>query len=168
MSRAICPGTFDPVTNGHLDIIERAAKVFDHVFVVMFRNPAKTPMFDITERMEMLREATGHLPNVSVDASDGLLVEYARSVGAQVIVKGLRAVTDFEYELQMALMNKKLANEIETVFLPTATDYAYLSSNMVKMLAGFGACTRGLVPPGVESRLAQRLAGKAKHEDRDH
>jgi pantetheine-phosphate adenylyltransferase len=158
MPKAICPGTFDPVTNGHLDIIERSAKVFEHVFVVTFRNPAKAPMFDVDERAAMLREATGHLPNVTVDASDGLLVEYAKAVGAQVIVKGLRAVTDFEYEFQMALMNRKLSSDIETVFLPTATDYAYLSSNMVKMLAGFGACTSGLVPPGVERRLAERVA----------
>jgi pantetheine-phosphate adenylyltransferase len=158
MSKAICPGTFDPVTNGHLDIIERAARVFEHVFVVVFRNPAKSPMFGVDERMEMLREAAGHLPNVTVDSSDGLLVEYAKAVGAQVIVKGLRAVTDFEYEFQMALMNRKLSTDIETVFLPTAVDYGYLSSNMVKMLAGFGASTNGLVPPGVQRRLADRTA----------
>ena len=164
MRQAICPGTFDPVTYGHLDIIERAARLFDHVFVVVFRNPSKAPMFDVDERVEMLREAVGHLTNVSVDASDGLLVEYARSVGAQVIVKGLRAVTDFEYEFQMALMNKKLDERIETLFLATATDFAYLSSSMVKMLVGFGASTEGLVPPGVEVRLRGKLAqqGDAK------
>jgi pantetheine-phosphate adenylyltransferase len=157
MPKAICPGTFDPVTNGHLDIIERAARVFDQVFVVVFRNPAKAPMFEVDERADMLREATAHLSNVVVDSSDGLLVHYAREVGAQVIVKGLRAVSDFEYEFQMALMNKKLDSEIETVFLATGTEHAYLSSNMVKMLAGFGACIRGLVPPGVEDRLVRRL-----------
>ncbi len=160
MARAICPGTFDPVTNGHLDIIERAAEVFEHVYVVVFRNPAKSPMFEVTERMAMLTEATGHLPNVTVDSSDGLLVEYARGVGAKVIVKGLRAVSDFEYEFQMALMNKKLARDVETMFFATATDYAYLSSNLVKMLAGFGACVKGLVPPGVESRLMERVAAQ--------
>lgn len=157
MPKAICPGTFDPVTNGHLDIIERAARVFEQVFVVVFRNPAKAPMFEVEERAAMLQEATAHLPNVVVDSSDGLLVHYAREVGAQVIVKGLRAVSDFEYEFQMALMNKKLDYEIETVFLATGSEHAYLSSNMVKMLAGFGACIRGLVPPGVEERLARRL-----------
>ncbi|OGS69622.1 MAG: pantetheine-phosphate adenylyltransferase, partial [Firmicutes bacterium RBG_13_65_8] len=103
--------------------------------------------------MEMLRESTAHLSNVTVDSSDGLLVDYAGKVGAQVIVKGLRAVSDFEYEFQMALMNRKLASEIETMFVATATEHAYLSSSMVKMLAGFGGCTQGLVPPGVEERL---------------
>lgn len=161
MAKAICPGTFDPVTNGHLDIIERAAHVFEQVYVVVFRNPAKAPMFGIDERLEMLREAVGHLTNVVVDASDGLLVEYAAGVGATVIVKGLRAVTDFEYEFQMALMNKKLSPAIETMFLATAAEYAYLSSSMVKMLAGFGASVRGLVPPGVESRLPERAGGTA-------
>lgn len=157
MPKAICPGTFDPVTNGHLDIIERAARVFEQVFVVVFRNPAKAPMFEVEERTAMLEEATAHLPNVIVDSSDGLLVHYARRVGAQVIVKGLRAVSDFEYEFQMALMNKKLDSGVETVFLATGSEHAYLSSNMVKMLAGFGACIKGLVPPGVEDRLRRRL-----------
>lgn len=161
MAKAICPGTFDPVTNGHLDIIERAAHVFEQVFVVVFRNPAKAPMFAIEERLAMINEAVGHLPNVVVDTSDGLLVEYASQVGASVIVKGLRAVSDFEYEFQMALMNKKLAPAIETMFFATAAEYAYLSSSMVKMLATFGASVRGLVPPGVESRLPDRASGKA-------
>jgi pantetheine-phosphate adenylyltransferase len=134
--------------------------VFDQVFVVVFRNPAKAPMFEIDERLGMLREAVGHLPNVIVDSSDGLLVEYAAQVGASVLVKGLRAVSDFEYEFQMALMNKKLAPDIETMFFATAAEYSYLSSSMVKMLAGFGASVRGLVPPGVESRLLQRGRGQ--------
>ncbi|MDP2872696.1 MAG: pantetheine-phosphate adenylyltransferase [Bacillota bacterium] len=159
MPKAICPGTFDPVTNGHLDIIERAARVFEQVFVVVFRNPSKAPLFEVEERTAMLEEATAHLANVVVDSSDGLLVHYAHEVGAQVIVKGLRAVSDFEYEFQMALMNKKLDSGVETVFLATSSEHAYLSSNMVKMLAGFGACLEGLVPPGVEDRLRRRLAG---------
>lgn len=158
MPKAICPGTFDPVTNGHLDIIQRAARTFSHVYVVVFRNPAKAPMFELEERVAMLNEATADLDNVSVDSSDGLLVAYARSVKAQVIVKGLRAVSDFEYEFQMALANKKLDPGIETLFMATAAEHAYLSSNLVKMLAGFGACIDSLVPPGVEQRLRSAAA----------
>ena len=160
MPKAVCPGTFDPVTNGHLDIIDRASRLFEHVYIVVFKNPEKSPWFDVEERVEMLRESTSHLANVSVDSSDGLLVDYAHRVGAQVIVKGLRAVSDFEYEFQMALMNRKLDSRIETMFVATATEHAYLSSSMVKMLAGFGGCTKGLVPPGVDQRLRRRAAEK--------
>lgn len=155
--KAVCPGTFDPVTCGHLDIIERAARLFDQVFVVVFRNPEKLPLFEVQERVSMLEESTRHLKNVSVNASDGLLVEYARKVGAKAIVKGLRAVSDFEYEFQMALMNRKLDPDVETMFVATSTEHAYLSSSMVKMLAGFGACTRGLVPPGVDEMLRRKF-----------
>lgn len=167
MAKAVCPGTFDPVTNGHLDIIERAARLFDQVFVVVFQNPEKSPLFDVKERVWMLRESTGHIPNVSVGESNGLLVDFARKAGAQAIVKGLRAVSDFEYEFQMALMNKKLEPGIETLFVATAAEHAYLSSSMVKMLAGFGACTRGLVPPVVHERLRRKFeSGPAPEQPR--
>ena len=132
MARALVPGSFDPVTNGHLDIIARAAGMFETVLVAVAPNSTKTPLFTLAERVEMLEEACAPWPNVSVDAFEGLLVEYALKHGASVIVKGLRAVSDFEYELQMAMMNRRLNSAVETVFLMTETEYSYLSSNIVK------------------------------------
>jgi len=154
---AICPGSFDPVTYGHLDIVERAARLFDRVVVVVFTNPQKTPLFSVEERVAMLAESTRHLPNVEVDASDGLLSEYASRRGAQVIVKGLRAVSDFESEFQMARINKKLAPGVETVFMMTSNEYSYLSSSIVKEVARFGGCVRDLVPEAVAARLRAKF-----------
>ncbi len=154
--KAVYPGSFDPVTAGHLDIIERAAKVFDQLVVTVFANPSKEPLFDLEERMYMLREATRHIPNVEVDCSTGLLVPYVRRVGASVIVKGLRAMSDFDYEFRMALMNKKLDPDVETVFILTSSQYAYLSSSLIKEVASFGGCVTGLVPEMVERRLKEK------------
>lgn len=152
------PGSFDPVTNGHLDIIERAAGMFDSVLVAVARNYAKTPLFTVDERLEMVRQACERWPNVTVDAFEGLLVEYASQRGASVIVRGLRAVSDFEYELQMALMNRRLSSAVETVFLMTGAEYIYLSSNIVKEIARLGGAVEGLVPAHVEERLRQEFA----------
>jgi pantetheine-phosphate adenylyltransferase len=157
MRLAICPGSFDPVTLGHVDIIERAARICDKVIVAVFTNPQKTPLFTTCERLEMLREATRHIPNVEVDASSGLLSEYAQARGAEIIIKGLRAISDFEVEFQMARMNKKLAPGIETVFMMTANEYAYLSSSIIKEVARFGGCVRQLVPERVAARLREKF-----------
>jgi pantetheine-phosphate adenylyltransferase len=155
---ALCPGTFDPVTNGHVDIIERAAQQFDRVVVAVLDNPGKQPLFGVEERVAMLKEATVNLGGVEVDAFSGLLVEYARKVGAKAIVKGLRAVTDFEYEIQMAQMNQRLGG-VETFFMTTAPTWSYLSSSLVREVARFGGDVSGLVPPVVVERLRERLGG---------
>lgn len=154
---AIYPGSFDPVTNGHLDLIERAAQLFDRLIVAVLKNDGKEPLFTTAERIEMLREATRGWPNVEVDMFGGLLVEYARQKQARVILRGIRAVSDYEYELQMALMNRKLAPEIETVFLLPAEAYSYLSSRLVKEIARLGGSVHGLVPPIVEQRLQTKM-----------
>lgn len=154
---AICPGSFDPVTSGHIDVIERAARVFGEVIVAVAPNPSKQSLFTKEERMEMLTEATSHLPNVRIDSFQGLLVDYCQRVGARVIVKGLRAVSDFEAEFQMALMNRNLAPSVETVFLMTGAEYSYLSSSVVKQIAGMGGPIKGLVPDIVEQRLGEKL-----------
>lgn len=159
---AVCPGSFDPVTNGHLDIIERAASVFDHVVVGVLNNPEKESLFAIDERIEMLKESVAHLQNVSVGSFTGLLVKFARDCGAVTIIRGLRAVSDFEFEFRMASMNRKLAPDIETFFMMTSNEYAYLSSSVVKQVASFGGCVRGLVPVVVEKRLRDKFrSGKA-------
>jgi len=160
MIRAVYPGTFDPVTNGHLDVIERAAKIFDELIVAVTTNPAKTPWFTLEERVEMLKECCSHLPNVTVEAFDGLLVNFVRQKGAKVIIKGLRAVTDFDYEFQMAAINRKLAPEIETLFLMTSLPYAYLSSSAVKEVASLNGCLKDLVPDNVAERLRKKSGGK--------
>lgn len=157
MRLAVCPGSFDPVTYGHLDIIERATGLFDHVVVAIAVNPAKTPLFSTEERLEMLRESIAGIPNVSATFFEGLLVEFAAAQGATAIVKGLRATTDFEYEFQMALMNKRLRPEMETVFLMARNEFSYLSSSVVKDLVRFNGNTAGLVPPGVAERMRPRL-----------
>jgi pantetheine-phosphate adenylyltransferase len=156
MLTALCPGTFDPVTNGHLDIVRRAARLFERVVVAVVENPAKEPLFEVTERVEMLGEAVTELDNVEVDSFAGLLVDHARSRGIGVIVKGLRAVTDFDYELQMAQMNRQLA-EVETCFIPTSPRWSYLSSSVVKEVARYGGDVSGLVPDHVVRRLKERL-----------
>lgn len=155
--KAVYPGSFDPLTNGHLDIIKRAVKCFDLVYVVVFANPAKNTMFTVEERLEILRDSCKDIPNVVVAASSGLLVEYARSVGAGVIIKGLRAVSDFDYEFKMALMNKKLCPDVETMFMMTSLKYLYLSSSLVKEVASYGGCIKDLVPPTVESKVFEKL-----------
>jgi pantetheine-phosphate adenylyltransferase len=162
MIRAVYPGTFDPVTNGHLDVIERAAKIFDELIVAVTTNPAKTPWFTLEERVEMLKECCSHLPNVTVEAFDGLLVNFVRQKGAKVVIKGLRAVTDFDYEFQMAAINRKLAPEIETLFLMTSLPYAYLSSSAVKEVASLNGCLKDLVPDNVAERLRKKVAERRR------
>jgi pantetheine-phosphate adenylyltransferase len=158
--RCVCPGSFDPVTNGHIDVIERAAQLFDEVSVVVTINKNKHSMFDVDERQEMLRESTKHLPNVTVDAFQGLLVDYCRDHDARAIVKGLRAVSDFDYELQMAQMNHRLSS-VDTVFVPTSPDSSFLSSSLVKEVAIWGGDVSGLVPEAVLLRLTARVARPA-------
>jgi pantetheine-phosphate adenylyltransferase len=157
---ALCPGTFDPVTNGHLDIIERAGQRFDAVVVGVLDNPAKDPLFSAEERVQLLKEATAGLANVTVVSFGGLLVESAKSLGADVVVKGLRAVTDFEYEIQMAQMNYALAG-VETLFMTTGPQWSFVSSSLVKEVARFGGDVSELVPPVVAERLRERLRGGA-------
>jgi pantetheine-phosphate adenylyltransferase len=152
-NRAVYPGSFDPVTNGHLDLIQRSAALFDHLIVAILRNTDKIPLFTVEERMEMLEEAVRDLKNVSVTAFEGLLVDYAQQIGASVIVRGIRAISDYEYELQMALMNRRLSNKVETVFMLPAESYSFLSSKLVKEIARLGGSIRGFVPADVEKRL---------------
>lgn len=157
MIRAVYPGSFDPLTNGHLDIILRAARQFDELIVAVVTNPNKNSMFSIEERVDMICEATKHIENVRVDHFSGLLVRYMEKVDSRIIVKGLRAVSDFEYEFQMALMNRKLSPEVETLFMMTHNRYSYLSSSLVKEVARLGGCISGLVPPYVERRLLEKI-----------
>ncbi|MFQ5877832.1 MAG: pantetheine-phosphate adenylyltransferase [Acidobacteriota bacterium] len=155
---AVYPGTFDPVTNGHLDIITRGHRLFDQIIVALLRNPDKEPLFPLDERMEILREVVGGLPNVTVASFDGLLVDFARSRGATAIVRGLRALSDFEYEFQMALMNRRLGPDIETVFMMPSETYSYVSSRLVKEVVRLGGDVGGLVPRVVIDRLRGRYA----------
>ena len=157
MRRAVCPGSFDPVTNGHVDVVSRAAALYDELVVAVLVNPGKAGLFTVAERMELLREASAHLPNVRVDSFQGLLVDYCRAHEIPVIVKGLRAVSDFDYELQMAQMNHGLAG-VETLFMTTNPLYSFLSSSLTKEVATFGGDVTNLVPPVVARRLAERLA----------
>jgi len=160
--KAIYPGSFDPITNGHLDIIERATSVFGTVVVAVAVNMEKAPLFSVEERVEMLREASGHLDNVQVDYFEGLTVDYAREQGANVLIRSLRAVSDFEFELQMALMNKRLNESVETLFMMTSAEYSFLSSSLIKQLVELGAPITGLVPKCVEERLFERLRQKGR------
>ena len=157
-SIAIYPGSFDPVTNGHLDLIERGEKMFDLLIVAVLRNAEKQPLFSVEERVEMLREVTKQWTAVEVDVFDGLLVDYARKRGAGVILRGIRAVSDYEYELQMALMNRKLEPRLETVFMLPGLSYSYLSSKLVREIGQWGASLNGLVPPIVEERLRAKVS----------
>jgi pantetheine-phosphate adenylyltransferase len=154
---AVYPGSFDPVTNGHLDIIRRGSRLFDRILVAILRNPEKEPLFSLEERKKILLRATSEMSNVTVDSFDGLLVNYARRRGAQVIVRGLRALSDFEYEFQMALMNRRLDAGIETVFMMPSETYSYLSSRLVKEVVRLGGSVAGLVPAEVERRLGRRV-----------
>jgi pantetheine-phosphate adenylyltransferase len=155
--RALYPGTFDPPTNGHIDLIQRGAKLFDRLTVAILNNPVKDPLFTVEERVEMLRESTAALTNVSVATFDGLMVEFARKQGASAVLRGIRAISDYEYEFQMALMNRRLAPEIETVFLQPAGRYSFVSSRMLKEVFAFGGDVSGLVPPNVLKRLRDRI-----------
>ncbi|MDR3674068.1 MAG: pantetheine-phosphate adenylyltransferase [Acidobacteriota bacterium] len=154
---AIYPGSFDPITNGHLDLIERGSQLFDRLIVAVLTNLEKNPLFTVPERVEMLRETAHAIPNVSVDTFSGLLVDYARQKQAKVILRGIRAFTDYEYELQMALMNRKLAPDLETVFLMPALAYTYVSSRLVREVYQHGGTVTCLVPPLVEARLHQKV-----------
>jgi len=154
---AIYPGSFDPVTNGHLDLINRGAKIFDRLIVGILRNLDKDPLFTLEERVEMLREVTQPWPNVEVEVFSGLLVEYAQLRDANVILRGIRAVSDYEYELQMAMMNRKLNPNLETVFMMPAAVYSFLSSRLVREFAQLGGPMTGLVPPAVEQRLRAKV-----------
>jgi pantetheine-phosphate adenylyltransferase len=157
MRRAVCPGSYDPVTNGHLDIIERASKLFDEVVVAVLVNKNKKSLFSVEERLEMLREVTSQWPNVRIDSWHGLLVDYCREHGIGAIVKGLRAVSDFDYELQMAQMNQQLSG-VETMFMSTNPLYSFLASSLVKEVATYGGDVSNLLPPKIEQRLRERLA----------
>lgn len=162
MRTGVYPGSFDPITYGHLDIIERASRLVDKLYVAVVSNPNKTPMFEIKERVPMIEKAVKHLRNVKVDHFSGLLVAYAKEKKANVLFKGLRAISDFEYEFQMALVNRELEPHVETVFLMTNHRYAFLSSSLIKEVVGLGARVEGMVPPFVEKRLKEKLSRDRK------
>lgn len=157
---AIYPGSFDPVTNGHLDLIERGSLIFDQLIVAVLHNADKDPLFSMDERIAMLKEFTSHIDNVRIDTFGGLLVDYARQVNARAILRGIRAISDYEYELQMALMNRKLNPELETVFMMPAVSYSYVSSRLVKEIARLNGSVTGLVPEAVEERLRNKVNGR--------
>lgn len=157
MKIAVCPGSFDPVTEGHLDIIRRAAGLFDKVLVVVMTNFAKKPLFDKEERMDMIRRVTVDIPNVEVDAFDGLLADYTREKGAVAVVKGLRAMSDFEYEFQMALTNRHLNPGTETVFLTTTAEHMYISSSLIKQVAGLGGDVTSFVPAEILPEIVEKI-----------
>lgn len=156
-SLAVVPGSFDPITNGHLDIIRRAAKIFSRVNVVIMNNSAKNSLFTVEERLELIREATKDLPNIKAESSGGLMIDYAEKVGAIAVVRGLRAVTDFEYEMQITSMNRVLDEDIETFFIMTKNQYSFLSSSIVKEVARYGGNISELVPEAVEKALKGRF-----------
>jgi pantetheine-phosphate adenylyltransferase len=159
---AVYPGTFDPITNGHLDILSRGGRMFDRIIVAILRNPDKDPLFPLEERAEILKSVVSRWSNVEVESFDGLLVEFARERGAQVIVRGLRALSDFEYEFQMTLMNQRLEPGIQTVFMMPSEAYSYVSSRLVKEVARLGGDVTGLVPPEVVAQLKKRFAVLAR------
>jgi pantetheine-phosphate adenylyltransferase len=156
---AVYPGTFDPITNGHLDIIRRGSRLFSRVIVGILRNPEKEPLFTLAERSKLIASAVAELPNVRVDTFDGLLVDYARKQGARVIVRGLRAVSDFELELQMAMMNRRMNEDVETVFMMPSESYSYVSSRLVREVVMLGGSVSGLVPAPVAQALTEKLHG---------
>lgn len=160
MTTAIFPGKFDPISMGHLDIIRRASSLFDRLVIAVFETPNREPMFATEERMQMIREAIGGMPHVEVDSFHGLVVEYARSKGAQAMVRGLRLNTDFEYEFEMAMMNRRLAPDIDVVCLITSLEYQYVRSSLLKEVARFGGDISGLAPPNVVNALQERLGAQ--------
>jgi pantetheine-phosphate adenylyltransferase len=155
---AIYPGSFDPITSGHLDVVARGSRLFDRLIVSILRNESKAPLFTVEERMEMLSEAVAPYKNVEVDSFDGLLAAYAMKKGARGILRGIRAISDYEFELQMALMNRRLQPELETIFLPAGEQYSFVSSRLVKEVIRLGGDIAGLVPPAVERRLRDRFS----------
>jgi pantetheine-phosphate adenylyltransferase len=161
LASAMCPGSFDPPTNGHVDVIERAARYFDGVCVAVIANPSKKPLFSLEQRTEMLKDALAHVDNIEITSFDGLLVDFARSKGLSLVVKGLRAVSDFEYELQMAQMNATLMDGLDTMFVTAKPAWAFLSSSLVKEVARFDGNVEGLVPPIVAKALSERFSGKS-------
>ena len=162
MKIGVYPGTFDPITNGHIDIIRRSLQVFDKVIVAVAPNPKKKPIFDIHDRVEMIQEATRDIPNVEIEIFEGLLAEYMKRKNAHAIIRGLRAISDFEHEFMMALMNRKLDSEVETVFLMPSEEYSYLTSSAIKEVASYGGVVKDLVPPIVARRLQEHF--KKKHK----
>jgi pantetheine-phosphate adenylyltransferase len=162
---AIYPGSFDPLTNGHLDLIERGSKIFDELIVGILRNPEKDPLFSLSERREMMEAMTEQWKNVRVDSFEGLMVDYAVKVKASAVLRGIRAISDYEYELQMALMNRKLSPNLETVFMMPAETYSYLSSRLVREIAQLGGSISGLVPELVEQRLREKMDPAIKLQD---
>ena len=158
MRTVIYPGSFDPLTNGHLDVIQRATKLFDKVIVAVAQNESKSPLFKLSERLDLVRQATGHLPQVEVDSFDGLLVNYVESRSGQAVVRGLRAVSDFEFEFQLALMNRKLNERVETIFMMPKDTYTFLSSRIVKEIARLGGDVSSFVPAHVRSALQTKLS----------
>jgi pantetheine-phosphate adenylyltransferase len=161
--KAIYPGTFDPLTNGHLDLVARGAKIFDHLVVAILKNSEKAPLFPVSERIEMISESVQPFDNVSVATFDGLLVEFVQAQGAQAILRGVRAISDYEYELQMALMNRRLAPQVETVFLMADERYSYVSSRLIKNVFELGGSVEGLVPHTVINRLQARVPTNKLH-----
>jgi pantetheine-phosphate adenylyltransferase len=159
---AIYPGSFDPITNGHVDIINRGLKVFEQVIVAVLENPKKRPLFTTKERVRMIQDIFASKKEVEVRAFDGLLVDFARAQGTRVVIRGLRAISDFEYEFQMALMNRSLAPDIETFFMMPSVNYSFLSSNLVREVAGLGGSVEGLVPPSVARKLRNKVRGPHK------
>jgi pantetheine-phosphate adenylyltransferase len=164
---AIYPGSFDPPTNGHLDLIQRGSKIFEELVVAVLRNSEKTPMFSLGERLEMLKELTADLRNIRIDTFDGLMVEYAKSIEATCVLRGIRAVSDYEYELQMALLNRKIEPTLETVFMMPADKYSYVSSRLVREVAQLGGPVKGLVPEVVEQKLREKLDPAYKLQQRN-
>ena len=162
---AIYPGSFDPPTNGHLDLIQRGSKIFEELVVAILRNSEKSPTFSVAERLEMLRTLTADMKNVRIDMFDGLMVEYAKSINATCILRGIRAISDYEYELQMALMNRKLEPTLETVFMMPADKYSYVSSRLVREVAQAGGPVKGLVPEVVEEKLREKMDPAYKLRD---
>jgi pantetheine-phosphate adenylyltransferase len=160
MRTAVYPGSFDPITNGHLDVIQRAAKLFDRVIVAVAKNESKNPFFSMTQRQELCAQSVAHLPNVTVDAFTGLLVEYMERVQGDAVVRGLRAVSDFEFEFQLALMNRKLNERVETIFMMPKDTYTFISSRLVKEIARLGGDVSSFVPKSVQEALANRLNAK--------
>lgn len=163
-SIAVCPGSFDPVTLGHLDIIQRGANVFDEVIVAVLHNRNKVPLFSVEERLELLKKATEHIPNVTIDSFNGLLIDYVKQKRAKAIIRGLRAVSDFEYEMQAASINKKLGPDVETFFMMTSNQYSYLSSSIVKEVAKYEADVSDIVPPVVAEALKAKFSSSPRNK----